>query len=99
MTRKEELLKIVDNDIRLTELVENIISTEERLAELRKLPFIRVHPKQPDKQKATDAARQFTQLSGAYNSMIRTLASISGKDDLDNEESPLRKWVANRGNI
>lgn len=99
MNRKEELLKIVNNDIRLTELVENIISTEKRLEELRKYPFISVNPKNPMQQKSTAAAKEFTRLSGAYNAMIRTLVSISGADDAENEESPLRKWVKARGDV
>lgn len=96
MDRKEELLKIVNHDTRLTVLVDEIIFLEKQLEDLKKLPFIRVKPKDPSMQKATPASRQYTQLSAQYNAAIRTLVSISEKDDKSEEESPLRKWLKSR---
>lgn len=96
MDRREELLKIIDNDTRLTVLVDEIIFLEEQLEALQKLPFIRINPKDPSIQKATAASRQYTQLSAQYNSAIRTLVSVSGGNDENDKESPLREWVKSR---
>lgn len=96
MDRREELLTIIDNDIRLVVLVDEIIFLEEQLEALQKLPFIRVHPKDTSKQKATAASRQYTKLSAQYNSALRTLVSVSGGNDENDKESPLREWVKSR---
>ena len=96
MDRREELLKIIDNDTRLTVLVDEIIFLEEQLETLQKLPFIRINQKDPSMQKATAASRQYTQLSAQYNSAIRTLVSVSGGNDENDKESPLREWVKSR---
>lgn len=94
MDRRKELLNCLKADEKLVgHLVDEVIYLEERIEEVRKLPFIRVHPDDPQKQKSTPAARLYTQLCAQYNSVIRTLVSISNGDGNDNEESPLRKWA------
>lgn len=100
--RKAELLKIVckagDADrIKAERLVEEVVFLEKNLEELRKLPFIKFNPKDPTKQKATPAAKQYKELLQQYNNTMKLLLKISG--DLNGEteeESPLRIWLKSR---
>lgn len=101
MSRKEELLQIVtqagsQNDIKAAQLVEEIVFIEEQLVELKKLPFINIHPKNPMKQKATPASKQYKELLQQYNNSLRLLFRLSGDMGENEEESPLRKWVKGR---
>ncbi len=99
MSRKEELLNLiqksgVDNDIKATQLIDEIVFIEEQLIELKKLPFLNINPKNPMQQKATPAAKQYKELLQQYNNSLRLLLRLSG--DLGGEpeeESPLRQWA------
>ena len=92
MTRKQELLKVIENDPTLVPLIDDVVFLEGRLEELKKLPFIKVHPKDQTKQKATPAQKQYKELLQQYVNIIRVLIRATGTDESD-EESPLRKWV------
>lgn len=92
MDRREELLKTIEYDQTLTPLIDEVVFLEGRLEELKKLPFIKVHPKDPTKQKATIAQKQYKELLQQYVNIIRVLIRATGTDESD-EESPLRKWV------
>lgn len=92
MERKEELLKVIEHDPALVPMVDEVVFLEGRLEELKKLPFIKIHPRDPTKQKATPAQKQYKELLQQYVNMIRVLIRATGTDEAD-EESPLRKWV------
>ena len=92
MDRKQELLNLIGNEITLIPLVEEMVFLEKRIDEVKKLPFIKVHPKNPEKQKATPAAKQYKELLQQYTNIVRILLRVTGTDEAD-EESPLRKWV------
>lgn len=92
MSRKEELLKVIENDPALVPLIDEVVFLENNLEELKKLPFIKVHPKDPTKQKATIAQKQYKELLQQYVNIIRVLIRATGTDESD-EDSPLRKWV------
>lgn len=102
MDRKQELLTLIqksgaDNDIKATQLIDEIVFIEEQLIELKKLPFININPKNPMQQKATPAAKQYKELLQQYNNSLRLLLRLSG--DLGGEleeESPLRQWAKAR---
>ncbi|MBR2540411.1 MAG: hypothetical protein IKE85_06245 [Mogibacterium sp.] len=102
MTRKEELLKIINktgsqNDIKAAQLIDEIVFIEEQLTELKKLPFIAVNPKNPMQQKATPASKQYKEMMQQYNNSLRLLFRLSGDINGENEEeSPLRQWVKSR---
>lgn len=101
MDRKEQLLAIINkagsqNDIKAAQLVEEIVFIEEQLVELKKLPFINIHPKNPMKQKTTPASKQYKELLQQYNNSLRLLFRLSGDMGENEEESPLRKWVKGR---
>lgn len=97
MTRKEELLKIIENDVVLIPLVDEIVSIESRLDEVSKLPFYKVNPKNPEQQKMLPAFRIYKELLQQYTNCIKVLSQASGQDE-SGEESPLRKWVNSRLN-
>ena len=97
MTRKEELLQIIENDIVLIPLVNEIITIESRLEEISKLPFYKVNPKNPEQQKMLPAFRIYKELLQQYTNCIKVLSQASGQDE-SGEESPLRKWVNSRLN-
>ena len=102
MDRKEELISLIkttgiDNDIKASQLIDEIVFIEEQLRELKKYPFIAVNPKNSMQQKATPAAKQYKELLQQYNNSLRLLFRLSGdlgKDD--QEDSPLRAWARAR---
>ena len=98
MNRREELLKVVPDDSLelVNSVIDDIIFLERQLQELKKLPFIEVHPKNPVKQRATPAAKQYKEFLQQYINCIKVIESIIYRDKrLEGEEvedSPLRKW-------
>ncbi len=98
MDRKQELLELVEDDVKAAQLVDEIIFIEDQLVSLKKLPFIKVHPHDPSKQKTTPAARQYKELLQQYNACLRVLLKINGNDDKE-EDSPLRKWLNARNDM
>lgn len=92
MSRKEELLKILNNDITYIPLVTEMVYLEEQLDELRDLPKIKVHPDDSSKQKATPAAKLYKEYLQQYTNIVRILMKATGADEAE-EESPLRRWV------
>lgn len=98
MDRKEELIKIIPADS--LELVKSVIDDmvflEERLTELKKLPFIQVHPTKPELQRSTPAAKQYKEFLQQYINAVKMIESVIYRDKRlegdEAEESPLRKW-------
>ena len=104
MSRKDELLKYVGDDLNelVTNLVDEMLFLESKLAELKKYPFLQVHPKDNAVQRATPAAKQYKEFLQQYNNCLKIIESIIYKDKrLDGEEveeSPLRKWFKENAN-
>lgn len=97
MDRKKELEKIVyekdaNNQILYGDLIEHILFLEDNMRELKELPFIKVNPNNKAQQKATPASKQYKEFLQQYINCIKVLGRATGQD-MDNEESPLRKWV------
>lgn len=92
MTRKEELLKVIEGNEALIPLVDEVLFLEDQLIELKKLPFIKIHPSNPELQKATPAAKQYKEFLQQYTNCIKILMHAV-EDDSEGEESPLRTWV------
>lgn len=91
--RREELLEVIDNDPALIRMVEDAVFLEQQLDYLRTLPQIKVHPKDPTKQKSTAAARQYREKLQLYTTVIRNLERLSGAVEAE-EDSPLRRWFS-----
>lgn len=84
MTRKEELVKIFESvdenqKIVVSNLLDELIFQEEQLQNLRKLPFIRVHPQNPARQETTPAQKQYKELSQSYTNIVKVLLSVLNK--------------------
>jgi len=92
LSRKEELLKLLNNDITYTPLVTEMVYLEDQLDELRGLPKIKVHPEDKTKQKTTPAAKLYKEYLQQYTNIVRILMKATGTEETD-EESPLRKWL------
>lgn len=92
MSRKDDLLKVIKNDVTLVPLIDEMLFLENQLEELKKLPFIKVNPKNQYQQKATPAQKQYKELLQQYGNVIKIIARVSGNEG-DQEESPLREWI------
>lgn len=105
MDRKEELIKIIPADS--LELVKSVIDDmlflEERLTELKKLPFIQVHPTKPELQRSTPAAKQYKEFLQQYINAVKMIESVIYRDKRlegdEAEESPLRKWFRENAKV
>ena len=95
-SRKEELEKIAGRDPAAAQLIHEIIFIENRLQELRRLPFLKINPKNPEQQKATPAAKQNKELLQQYTNSLKLLQRIAGRDGEEEEDSPLRAWLRGR---
>lgn len=104
MSRREELEAIIPDDSKglVSNVIDDVIFLEQRLEELKKLPFINVNPKNPMQQKSTPAAKQYKEFLQQYINCIKMIEYVIYKDKrLDNEEvedSPLRKWFKDHVN-
>ena len=98
MSRREELIELIPDDSKqlVTDIVDQIVFLETKLDELKKLPFIQVHPDDPTLQRNTPASKQYKEFLQQYINCIKVLESIIYRDKrLEGEEadeSPLRKW-------
>lgn len=96
MKRKEELLQLFeqveDTKGLILPLIDDVVFLEEQLTILRKLPFIKVNPKNTSQQKPTPAAKQYKELLQQYNNCIKILTGILRKDTPE-EDSPLRAYL------
>jgi len=98
--RKQELLTLVEGiqDTKgiIIPLIDDVVFLEDRLSELRALPFLRINPKNPAEQKPTAASRQYRELMQQYTQCIKILTGIVRKDGQE-EESPLRAYLNSLG--
>lgn len=98
MSRREELVKLIGEESLelVNEVVNEIIFLEGKLEELKKLPFIEVHPKNPVKQRNTPAAKMYKEFLQQYINCIKVIEAVIYKEKRlegdEVEESPLRKW-------
>lgn len=93
--RKKALLEIFE-DVEETErkliepLIDDVAFLENKMLELKALPFINVNPKNRAQQKTTAAAKLYKECSQSHMNAIRILLSILNKADVDAAEE-LRK--------
>lgn len=77
--------KIIDN------LIDEAIFLEGQLAELKKYPHIKFHPKNPDLQKITAAGKQYREFLQTYTNIIDKLCRIYGNEESE-ELSPMQQY-------
>ncbi len=98
MSRREELVKLIGEDSLelVSEVVDEVIFLEEKLTELKKLPFIQVHPQDATKQRNTPAAKMYKEFLQQYINCVKLIEGVIYREKRlegdEVEESPLRKW-------
>lgn len=95
--RKKEIIKYLKQNKNvsiefLEPTIDNFVYLEEQLDDLRKLPKIKVDPKNPERQKVTPAVKIYKELFQQYINALKVLQSYD-KNITDIEDSPLRQWV------
>lgn len=86
----DEIFRDVDEDKKrlVDRLLDEVVYLEEQMEELKKLPFLAVHPENSSRQKVTPAAKLYKECSQSYMNAIRILAGVlnkvetSAQDDL-----------------
>ena len=99
MDRKEELLncfKDVSEEKRLivNNLIDEFLFLEAQLAELRKKPMIKTHPKDKQRVKPTHVAKLYKEFLQQYDNTAKILLSLFKKNE-EKEKSPLRIYLEN----
>ena len=98
MSRREELISIIPEESLelVNSVVDDVVFLEERLTELKKLPFIEVNTKNPMKQRSTPASKLYKEFLQQYINCIKMIEYVIYKEkrlEGDEEtESPLREW-------
>lgn len=98
MDRYEEIVAIVPAESidLVKEIIEQIVFLEGKLEEIKKLPFIQVHPKDAAKQRNTPAAKMYKEFLQQYLNCVKLVENVIYRDKRleseEIEESPLRKW-------
>ena len=89
----DEMFRDVDeNEKRLVDkLISEVVYYEEQMEELKKLPFISVHPKKPTLQKTTPAARLYKEYANSYMNALRILLNILRKVETNAQDELLRR--------
>ena len=98
MTRFERLKEIVSKvDADKAEVIEplltDIIFMEERLEELRKLPQLRVSPKDNSIQQVTAAGKQYKETMQAYLNALKVVQTTLSRFAVE-EDDEFDKWLA-----
>lgn len=73
-------------------LIDEAVFLEKQMTELKKYPFIKFHPTNPNLQKVTAAGKQYREFLQTYTNIIDKLCRMYGKVDGE-EESPLRAFM------
>lgn len=86
MTRREELddiFKHIDETEKqlINPLLDEVVSLENKMKELKQYPFISVHPKNPNLQKSTIASRLYKECSQSYMNAMRILINVIRKTE------------------
>lgn len=79
----QEICSNLDDDKRavIFPLLTEIDFMEGRLAELRKLPHLRVHPKNQERQEITPAGKQYKETMQSYLNAIKAVLTALYKTD------------------
>lgn len=97
MDRRNEIRKLVKktNADVIYPMIDKMLFLETELEKLERLPMIRVDENNPERQKATPAAKLYKEFLQQYTNCVKVIAHAIG-DDGNDDESPLRAWVRSR---
>lgn len=73
-------------------LLPQVVFMEQRLEELKKVPHIRIHPKNPERQEITAAGKQYKETMQSYNNCLKILLSTLGRYSQE-EADEFDKWL------
>ena len=88
MSRYEELMSMTGNDPLLKPTILEMVHLEEELETLRQLPKLRVHPKDPTRQKPTTAAKLYKEYLQQYTNIVRILMKATGTGEQEDRQYP-----------
>lgn len=89
---KDLFADVEENEKKLVlRLLAEVVYLEERMEELKKLPFLHIHPKNPALQKLTPAAKLYKECSQSYMNAIRILLSILRKVETSAQDELLKR--------
>ena len=94
--RKSQIKQILsgcdENERDLVEkLIDEMIFLEDKMNELKVLPFISINPRNNKIMKQTAAAKQYKELSQNYANIIRVLLSVIRKTETSAQDELLKK--------
>ena len=97
MSRSEELHKIFESIDEgkqkiVAPLIDEAVYLETQMTELKKYPFIKFHPTNPNLQKITAAGKQYREFLQTYTNIIDKLCRIYSNEETE-EASPLRAFL------
>lgn len=95
-SRRKELDEIFsdidENEKKLIDpLLDEVVFLENRMTELKKVPFISFHPKNKALQKTTPAAKEYKNCTQSYMNAIRILCSILNKVESSAQDELLKR--------
>lgn len=101
MGRIEQLKSIfenVDEDKRtvIEPLLDEVVFLENKLVELRRLPLLRVHPNNPEKQETTPAGKMYKEYMQSYLNAVKVLQSTLSRYTQE-EQDAFDKWLEENG--
>ena len=93
-TELQEVFKDIDEGKRkiVCKLIDEAVYLEEQMTALKKYPFIKFHPTNPELQKVTAAGKQYREYLQTYTNIIDKLCRIYGREESE-EASPLRAFI------
>lgn len=89
----DEIFKSADESEKklVDRLIDEVVFYEEKMAELKRLPFVAVNRKSPAIQKTTAAARAYKDIFGQYMNAIRILLNVLRKVETAAQDELLRR--------
>lgn len=89
----DHIFRAVDEDERglVDRLINECVWYEEQMLALRKYPFIAVHPKRPELQRVTAAARLYKEYATSYMNAIRILLNVLRKVEASAQDDLLKR--------
>lgn len=92
MEKYKELLEAFkkadpNNFILVQETIKEMVFIEGKIEDLKKLPFIKVHPEKPELQKATPAAKQYKELMQTHLYMTKIIVALINKINFEEDDA------------
>jgi hypothetical protein len=88
----DEIFKNVEPEQKqlVNRLLDEVVFLEDKMTELKALPFVSVNPKNPARQRSTPAAKLYKECTQSYMNAIRILAGILHKVESSAQDELLK---------